>query len=91
MVTGIGLDEWANAVIRVYPNPASTYITIDFSNTANSAQVKLVDLSGRLAASKGIEKVAKNATLEVSHLSAGCYMLQVEQEGATHTFKIEVK
>lgn len=77
-VTAVGLPKYANAeVLNVYPNPASTMITISWQQ---GAEVAVFDFTGKQVATF----VSENNSVE--HLDAGIYILRDLSSGATAKF-----
>lgn len=63
--------------ISVFPNPSSNDFNINFGNTPYSGQIKIVDMSGRVAYE---EFVTIASEMTVNHtLSTGIYILQLER------------
>lgn len=58
---------------QVFPNPSEGLIQVQFSSTTE-ANLKVLDLSGQLIAIG--QTVAGNASLDLSHLPSGMYLLQ---------------
>ncbi|MGB3077939.1 MAG: T9SS type A sorting domain-containing protein, partial [Saprospiraceae bacterium] len=69
-------------LITVYPNPSSDaiFVNMDFKKTYQHVQLKLVNNVGQTVFSKTLSGAITNhlEPINVSHLSAGNYMLQVE-------------
>ena len=64
--------------VKVYPNPATSYINV----TGDVERVVLYDMSGRVVAE------ASSATLDVTALAAGNYLLNVISGATTRTVKV---
>lgn len=76
--------------LQVYPNPASNIIHIDFA-APTTAQVKLYNLTGQQVLTESISNLSK-ATIDVSALSQGVYVLQLKQaDGTIATKKVIVE
>ena len=73
--------------LKVYPNPAKDYITIESSK----AKISSVDLYNVLGAKVLSSKSLTNDRLNVSGVSKGIYMLKVNAEGASSTRKIVIE
>jgi hypothetical protein len=71
----------------VYPNPATDYVTVSVED-AESAEVTLVDLSGRVV---GRQTVERQATIAVYSLPRGLYLLKVKTAKGTDVHKLVVK
>ena len=73
--------------LKVYPNPAKDYITIESKN----AKLTSVELYNVLGAKVISSKSLTNDRLNVSGISKGIYMLKVNAEGASSTRKIVIE
>ena len=75
--------------LRVYPNPSTDYITIQYSGIDN-ARIQLFDMNGKLMMTrKGINN---NLTIKVgNHLSKGMYMLKISGSNKSFIKKIIVQ
>jgi len=56
----------------LYPNPATTRITLQYNNTANAA-LQILDITGRRVKQMALSKVSTTTTIDVSDLPAGMY------------------
>ena len=78
----------------VYPNPASSLVTVDFisGNTSNYL-IKLVDVTGRVVISESNVSVEGEnyIQLNVSNLSKGIYMISVQKDNSTSFKKVIVQ
>jgi hypothetical protein len=72
---------------NVFPNPASTEVTISLSHIAGQGYVELADLTGRIIIS---EKVTENntVTLSLNGLADGMYILKFHDDAHLETVKI---
>ena len=78
-VSGVGLDELVKDDLQVYPNPASSMITVE---NALNANIHILDLTGKQV--MAIEN--NNGTqLNVADLTNGIYIVQVESDGKIST------
>lgn len=80
-----GIEE-LNGAIRVYPNPANEFVTIN--TTDAQAQASLFDASGRLVKTVN---TGMNAQVNVSDLNSGIYLLQVVSSKGNHMVKLVVE
>lgn len=69
---------------KIYPNPATDFITIEVNNIQISS-VNVYDILGKNVISKNS---LDNNTLSISNLKKGVYFLKIEAEGITSTKKI---
>jgi len=81
-----------NHPVSVVPNPNSGTFTVDFySNGTNEITLKVFDLQGRvLYVAVHTSQTVGNSTIEtnIEHLNTGLYILQISQNGKSHTSKI---
>ncbi|ALO16843.1 hypothetical protein L21SP5_03229 [Salinivirga cyanobacteriivorans] len=80
----VGIDETAqseNIDFQVYPNPASTYLTIK-TDTNNSVNIAIYDATGRLVKNSVI---SNNANINIEDLAQGIYFIQFKK--GTNTLK----
>lgn len=80
------INNWS-----VYPNPATTYLQLDFSgNLAVDAQVVLMNFNGQIVAT--FDRTAlENKMLELPNLPNGLYLLQIQNNGKTLTQKLQIQ
>lgn len=71
--------------LNVYPNPANDIVTIS-SNTYATKSVQLFDMVG-----KKVLDVETTATIDVSTLNKGMYVMKINEAGKTATRKLIVK
>ncbi len=70
-----------DASLSVYPNPAHTVLNVAFTGTMkNTVNIRLVDMTGRIVKDVFLNAAAGLNTqqIDVSTLSKGLYLLQVE-------------
>ncbi len=80
MITvNVGVEEIAlEDQLNIYPNPVTDVLNVQWNNTTESANLSIRDLSGRLVLS---ERGANgNAVLDLSNLSSGNYILELQTE-----------
>ena len=75
-ITGVGISENSiNNQITVYPNPATTKLSIDNVELKISS-IMIIDLTGKTVKTV----IPANNTIDVSNLIKGIYFLQVQTE-----------
>jgi hypothetical protein len=72
----VGVQERSLAAVRVYPNPASDQLTIDFGPVSAPITYELRDLQGRLVSAE--QGVVAPVELDVAGLASGAYCLSVQ-------------
>jgi hypothetical protein len=82
ITVNVGVEEiaWEDQ-LNIYPNPVTDVLNVQWNNTTETATLSIRDLSGRLVFS---ERVANgNAVLELSTLSSGNYILELQTGQST--------
>ena len=69
-----------DATMKVYPNPATSQLNVNYQFAeAAEGQLAIMDVSGRMVQTQDlqIEAGAQTLTLDVSHLNAGIYFVNI--------------
>ena len=82
-----GIDDVANAAISLYPNPASSTVTID--GISGEATVTVVDMNGRVVITT--QTLSDSVTLSLSDLAQGAYFVRITGEQVNAIRKLIVK
>ena len=84
-ITGVGINDFRNVSINIYPNPTNGIIEIDLANNKIN-KISIVDISGR----KIIEKVQlnRNEKLDLSDFGSGLYIIMFETDKKHYISKI---
>lgn len=72
----------------VYPNPVATDLHIDVPFDDVKTTATLFDMQGRLTKRQSLSGMSNS--MDVSNLAEGFYILTVEAEGMTKSFKIKI-
>ncbi|WP_435579038.1 T9SS type A sorting domain-containing protein [Gilvibacter sp.] len=75
----------------VFPNPVRDQLNLSFNELQGEwFDLKLYDLNGRLIFSQELQNLSGEASISMSQLQAGVYLLQVNltEQGGSKTFKI---
>lgn len=73
--------------ISVYPNPTSGFVTIQNKNNSNLKNVEIYNVAGQLVQRFNVSN-AKNASLDMSQLTNGTYVLKVVTETESNSVKV---
>ena len=87
-----GVAEAAkNEQIKITPNPANEFVTIDFGSISKAKEIEILDVNGKLVESFGVN--SKIETFGVGHLANGLYFYTVRDKNAAvlSSGKITVK
>jgi hypothetical protein len=71
-----------NEGFRLFPNPSSSLINLEFSTTITSGSLKILDVMGRRVMQKSLNGIDK-ITLDMEDISNGVYLIAVQQENTT--------
>jgi hypothetical protein len=71
-------NNFNDALVKVYPNPASDFIYIETIEDINST---LVDINGKIIFA------TKEKTIDISKLTKGMYILRIENKSKEFTQK----
>lgn len=76
--TANGIQDLHDEVnsFNVYPNPANDILTIEFKNQIPSTQLCITNTLGQVILSSDINN-ANTATIDIAHLPAGIYFVQI--------------
>src|SRR6478735_4821903 len=85
-------DQFANAGIIVYPNPAHDLLKIKLPRNYNAAEttIELTDALGRKVATP-VKIQQEEASVNVTDLAAGLYVLKIRNQASVQTFKVQVR
>ena len=85
----VGIEDVDDATIALYPNPASTTVTIDLNGIEGSAVVSIIDLNGRRCG----EWMAENGkvVVDLTGFARGAYFVRVTGENTSAIRKLVVK
>ncbi len=89
----VGITEHlgsAQGMLELYPNPASTHITVNSKETLQ--QVRVLDVRGRMVLEQTLKQVQGDVRLNTNDLPSGIYMLEaITQNGARAVRKFVVE
>jgi hypothetical protein len=80
-----GINQITQNQLKIYPNPASTILNVEFLMPSETADIKLFDVLGKEILS------TKQREIDVINLSNGVYFIQVKTNQNTYTQKIIVQ
>ncbi len=95
-MTPVAIDEIESInALDVYPNPATTNVTIEFNATTSDAlTISLYNVVGKLATNKIVQNLTLGQNLinlGVTELPSGIYTLELQMNGQKTTRKIVVE
>ncbi len=83
----IGINEFADLAIQLYPNPTSSVVTVSFGIEVPVEQLTVTDVTGRLVHNQS-QFTATSLEIDLSREGKGVYFLNVEVNGRVQTLKI---
>ncbi len=84
-----GIDEVDEATIVIFPNPASTTVTIDMAGIEGDAIISLIDLNGRRCGDWKAEN--GKVVIDLSGFARGAYFVRITGENTSAIRKLVVK
>ena len=84
-----GIDDVASVALTLYPNPASTSVTLSFDASGNGAIAQIVDMNGREVSRYTM--TAGSLTIDISNLACGAYFVRVTGDKATAVHRLIVR
>jgi hypothetical protein len=91
---GTASVELVDAIeMQVYPNPATETVNVKFEGKGGDYQINITDLAGRQVASTSLSNAtgAQLVSMPIDGISAGNYLITVENNGATYTQNLMIK
>lgn len=88
-VSFVAVEENSMEDFTIYPNPTNSTVNIQFENFENSADLKIITLSGQTVINQKIDQLnsEKVMSLDVSNLKTGIYFVKV----GNHTEKLIIE
>jgi len=89
-IPDVGIEEKSikNKGLKIYPNPASDELILEFSvEQRETLTIKLMDSSGKVVYSTLINPGMQIVNIDLSRLSEGFYFIQISDDKNTHTEK----
>ena len=81
-----GVDENGISNVSVYPNPASSTVTIDGLNGFANLGVEIVNLQGQV-----VMRVDNSLEINIEDIEAGIYFIKINCDGQQYLQKIVIK
>ena len=97
VISIVGVNEYTNFLksISISPNPAKSFVNIDYSLTKSSKlSISILDVTGKLIdaveSEKEFEAGNHNKRYSIEHLSSGIYFIRFKTENGVETKKLIV-
>jgi hypothetical protein len=78
-VLGVASNQ-LNAGVSIYPNPARNVMNIGNSTDIQLERAVIYDLNGRMIQTVDLSDMSAEASVNVSHLASGVYMVQLQAQ-----------
>jgi hypothetical protein len=77
----LSAEAYSEVQVRLYPNPASDWVTLEFQGNGDAATISVYTLEGKVVQQLNLNSFsgANGLTLNVSNLPAGLYLLQYNE------------
>jgi hypothetical protein len=85
-----GINDLAGSVCRIYPNPATDQLTLEFDEILNeNTSIKLLDITGKLVYSETLNNTGSlSHTINLSSLRKGLYLIRISNDEYSVTEKV---
>lgn len=82
---GIKKNATPELNLNLYPNPANTNVYVEFNETQSHVTIEVYDMLGNLISGYNYNQLDKYATIPVSTLQSGVYMVKIQSaQGAAY-------
>ena len=86
-----GLDDVNAIELNMYPNPASSYVTLSIKESASVAQeVKIVNALGQVIQTQSWDAGQSELRIDLSNFMPGVYYVQVVNNGVSSVKKLVI-
>ena len=86
----LGINDYYENQIKVYPNPATNFIYVKSSLNLKSLAFEIYDINGRIVKS-GEELFNQQLSINISDLSSGIYILNINNNDFETNYKIIIE
>jgi hypothetical protein len=64
-----------SSVVRIYPNPASSYLIVEHPSTNKTSELRIIDRIGTIVSLTAVGRLSKQTRVELEKLPSGHYQL----------------
>ena len=90
VLQSIGIQENEIDGLKIYPNPANDFITVEMNEVSENGQVEILNLLGQVVATHSLD-AGSTSRINTSNLKAAVYLVKVTSNGKTSTRKITIQ
>jgi len=76
--------------IKVFPNPATDFIQIQYSQNANNLKVDFLDIPGKVISCEVVVKDDNTININTSRITEGLYFIRITDRNRMKTFKVKI-
>ncbi len=77
--------------VKVYPNPASNYVVLNFPKVINLVQIEMIDVNGKIVFTKKEKSISNEYKIDIKDFSDGIYFINLSSENLKNTYKVLIK
>ena len=85
-ITGVGINETANNVVSIYPNPTNGMVNINFGGNNSTVNYSISSIEGKMVETG--KTSANNITVDLSNESKGVYFIKIKTESTSTVYKL---
>lgn len=87
-VSQLGVNEFENAILSCYPNPAEDLVTVAIKNSNTSiSNIMVFDVTGKVILNKSTPQGSTSETLDLSGATKGMYLIEITTTSNYKTIK----
>jgi len=88
---GVSINDINKNILSVYPNPASSNLTINLDIVGNNNSFEIYDMSGKLVKADALNNFDGSQEINISEFSKGIYILKANNGSQIYTTKFIVE
>ncbi len=88
---GVSINDINKDILSVYPNPATSNLTINLDLVGNNNSFEIFDMSGKLVKADALNNFDGSQEINVSEFSKGVYILKANNGSQIYTTKFIVE
>jgi len=85
-ITGVGINETANHVVSIYPNPTNGMVNINFGGNNSTVNYSISSIEGKVVETG--KTSTNNITVDLSTESKGVYFIRINTESTSSVYKL---
>ena len=90
VLQSIGIQENEIDGLKIYPNPANDFITVEMNEANNTAEVEILNLIGQVVLRQSID-ASTSSRINTSSLKAAVYLVKVSSNRKVSTRKVSIQ